>query len=193
VLGPARGANGVVVSLVEPDGTRSMASDRGVAPGLSVEDLDPAWFEGCDVLHVAGYSLFRSPIAEASEAAVELARTAGARVSVDLSTATAIDVYGVKPFSELLARIAPDVIFGTESELQAVGGRFPSPEWVLKRGPAGVTVGLNGSTSDLSAVATTPVDTTGAGDALAAGYLVGGPLVGLEAAARCVARIGAMP
>ena len=37
------------------------------------------------------------------------------------------------------------------------------------------------------------VDTTGAGDALAAGFLVGGPELALEAAARCVAKLGAMP
>ncbi len=39
----------------------------------------------------------------------------------------------------------------------------------------------------------TVVDTTGAGDALAAGYLVGGPHLAIAAAARCVERIGAMP
>jgi sugar/nucleoside kinase (ribokinase family) len=37
------------------------------------------------------------------------------------------------------------------------------------------------------------LDTTGAGDALAAGYLVGGPELGLEAAARCVSKLGTMP
>lgn len=193
VLGPAAGANGVVVSLVEPAGTRSMASDRGVAPHLEAGDLDPAWFHRCDVLHVAGYSFLRGPIAEAAAAAVRHARQAGARISVDLSAATAIEAYGARDFGGLLARVRPDVIFATAGERDALGGRLPAQEWVLKRGADGVTVSLNGSTSELPAVAAEAVDTTGAGDALAAGYLVGGPALGLEAAARCVANVGAMP
>jgi ribokinase len=55
VLGPVvEGRNGVVVSLVSPDGDRTMASDRGVAPDLGADELDPAWFEGCDHLHLSG-------------------------------------------------------------------------------------------------------------------------------------------
>jgi ribokinase len=192
VLGPANGRNGVVVSLVHPDGTRSMASDRGVAPELELSDLEPGWFERCDVLHLAGYSLLRSPIAEASVAAVGYARSSGARISVDLSTSTAIEEYGSGRFAALLRQIAPDVAFGTAAELEALGS-FPSPEWVLKRGAAGVTLGANGSVRELAAPTVAAVDTTGAGDALAAGFLVGGAEAGLEAAARCVSKLGAMP
>jgi ribokinase len=193
LLGPAGGRNGVVVSLVDPDGTRSMASDRGVAPDLLAEELEARWFSGCDVLHVAGYSLLREPLASASFAAAGLARAAGARVSVDLSTSTAIGTYGAERFSRLLDRLEPDLAFGTAGELEALGGRFPSPEWVLKRGPAGITVGREGSREDLPARDVAAVDTTGAGDALAAGYLVGGAELGLDTAARCVAKMGAMP
>src|SRR5438552_1074967 len=50
------GRTGVVVSLVDPDGDRSMASDRGAGAELSPDQLDDAWFE-CDVLHVSGYAL----------------------------------------------------------------------------------------------------------------------------------------
>src|SRR5439155_1595893 len=62
VAGPvAPERNGVVVSLVEPGGDRTMASDRGVAPSLRAEELDPAWFADSDWLHLAGYSLLASP------------------------------------------------------------------------------------------------------------------------------------
>ena len=46
VLGPHRERTGVVVSLVQPDGDRTMASDRGSAPELRAEDVDAEWFEG---------------------------------------------------------------------------------------------------------------------------------------------------
>src|SRR5205085_7457431 len=63
IVGPTvPSANGVVVSIVGPDGDRTMASDRGVAPDLRPEELDPAWFGDADVLHLSGYSLLRSPI-----------------------------------------------------------------------------------------------------------------------------------
>jgi sugar/nucleoside kinase (ribokinase family) len=193
VLGPAGGRNGVVVSLVDPDGTRSMASDRGVAPELRDSDLDPAWFESCAWLHIAGYSLLREPIAGASLAAATLAHAAGGKVSVDLSTSTAIASYGPDRFAALLRRIEPDLVFATEDELEALGGDAPSPSLVVKRGAAGIAVCANGSRRELPAPAADAVDTTGAGDALAAGFLVGGAGLALETAARCVAKMGAMP
>jgi len=61
--------------------------------------------------------------------------------------------------------------------------------WVLKRGGLGARFGE----VELPAVAAEVLDTTGAGDALAAGYLVGGPELALAAAARCVAKLGSMP
>src|SRR5437868_2245457 len=67
LVGPVvSGRNGVVVSLVGPDGDRTMASDRGVAPELEPAELEPAWLAGADVLHLSGYSLMRKPIDEAA-------------------------------------------------------------------------------------------------------------------------------
>src|SRR6187401_2466723 len=58
VFGPiVLGRNGVVVSIVGRDGDRAMASDRGVAPTLSADELEPAWFEGATHLHLSGYSV----------------------------------------------------------------------------------------------------------------------------------------
>jgi ribokinase len=165
-----------------------MATDRGVAPTLSADELEPSWFE-CDWLHLAGYSLLRSPIDGAAVGAVELARAAGARVSVDLSSWSAIRAYGSAKFRERLEEIEPDVVFANEAELEMVGGDAPAGELVLKRGARGIVVG--GVEHAVDAVAA--VDSTGAGDALAAGYIVGDAELGLRAAARCVAQLGAMP
>jgi sugar/nucleoside kinase (ribokinase family) len=192
-------ATGVVTAMVGPDGERSLASDRGVSVELRAEDLDPAWFDGLDVLHVSGYALVREPIRDAALLAVRLARDRGACVSVDLAPWTELRTFGPVAFRELLDTLVPDVLFATEAEWQILGGSYlAAPTTVLKRGPRGITVATADARLDLSPVAGEVVDATGAGDALAAGFLLGGSLEeaarrGLDAAARCVARPGAMP
>ena len=64
---------------------------------------------------------------------------------------------------------------------------------MLKRAAAGVAVVRGSERTEHPALPVEAVDTTGAGDALAAGFLVGGIELGLEAAARCVSTLGAMP
>ena len=181
VVGPSGGRTGVVVSIASA-GDRTMASDRGVSPTLEPQDLEATWFD-CEVLHLSGYSLHRDPIASASVAAAAFARAHGARVSVDVSTWTLVD----DTFRERLRAIAPDVVFATEAERDAVGDL--DTRWVVKLGSRGLDV--DGVIHP--SVATDVLDTTGAGDALAAGFLTGGAQLGLEAAARCCAQLGAMP
>jgi sugar/nucleoside kinase (ribokinase family) len=188
VLGPAEGRNGVVVSLVAADGDRTMASDRGAAPELRPEELEPAWFD-CDWLHVTGYTLLRSPLAEAAARAATM-RTG--RLSVDLSSWTALRDFGAERFRERLRTLEPDLLFANEQEREVLG-ELPAPDWVLKRGARGIVVGTSGRTEELDAAPAAVVDATGAGDALAAGFLVGGTELALAAAARCVSKLGAMP
>ena len=199
LVGPvASGPTGVVVSIVGADGDRSMASDRGVAPDFRPEELDPAWL-ACDVLHLSGYALLREPISETAVLAARLARERGARVSVDVAAWTEIRSYGPVLFRELLDVVAPDVLFATEAEWEMLGGAYlTAPTGVIKRGARGCVVVTEDARLDLSPVDATVVDTTGAGDALAAGFLLGGSLEdaarrGLEAAARCVANVGSLP
>jgi ribokinase len=199
LVGPVgRGATGVVVSLVDADGDRSMASDRGVAPSFAPEELEASWL-ACDVLHVSGYALLREPISHAALLAVRLAREHGAKVSVDVAAWTEIRAFGPVRFRELLDALAPDVLFATEAEWEMLGGAYlAAPTGVIKRGARGVTVVSAEARLDLASAAGDVVDTTGAGDALAAGFLLGGSLEeaarrGLDAAARCVARVGSFP
>jgi sugar/nucleoside kinase (ribokinase family) len=198
LVGPtAAEATGVVVSIVR-DGDRSLASDRGVAPSLAPEELDAAWL-ACDVLHLSGYALLREPIAATALLAARLARDQGARVSVDVAAWTEIRSYGPVHFRELLDELAPDVLFATEAEWELLGGAYlTAPVGVLKRGARGCTVFTQDAKLDFAAVAAEVVDPTGAGDALAAGFLLGGSLEeaarrGIDAAARCVAKVGSLP
>jgi len=244
LVGPvAEGETGVVVSIVR-EGDRSLASDRGIAPSLAPEELELGWF-ACDVLHLSGYALLREPIAAAALRAARLAREQGARVSVDVAAWTEIRSYGPVQFRELLDELVPDVLFATEAEWELLGlglaaspakratpgrqtgrlrrpGAYPStPVAVLKRGARGCTVFTEDARLDFAAVEAEVVDPTGAGDALAAGFLVGlevppakpeapgedpgrlrqpvgGSLEeaarrGLDAAARCIAKVGSLP
>jgi ribokinase len=190
VLGPEEGRNGVICSLVSPDGARSMAADRSSAGELRAEEIEEAWLDGCDHLFVSGYALLREPARSAAVRAVEIARERDAAVSVDLSTWSAIRDAGPDHVRDAVLRLAPDVVFANEDEERIVGGPFQGITSVIKRGAAGASFGGE----DRAAVPVERVvDSTGAGDALAAGYIVGGPELALEAAARCVSRLGSMP
>jgi ribokinase len=195
LVGPrVQGKTGVVVALVGAEGERTMATDRGVAPELRPEELEPGWFSGCNWLHLSGYSLLAEPIAEAALAAARLARAEGGRVSVDLSSWSAIRDHGPARFRSRLEELAADVVFANEPEWELVGGAYALSETaVVKRGSRGVAVHGPGGVDELPAAGVDVVDTTGAGDALAAGYIVGGIELGLEAAARCVGQLGAVP
>ena len=198
LLGPvASGSTGVVVSVVET-GDRALASDRGSATTFAPEELDAAWL-ACDVLHVSGYALVREPICATALLAARLAREAGARISVDVAAWTEIRSFGPVRFRELLDELAPDVLFATEAEWELLGGAYlTAPTGVLKRGARGCSVFDGEAKLDFAALEVDAVDPTGAGDALAAGFLLGGSLEeaarrGIEAAARCVAKVGSLP
>jgi len=181
VGGPLGTRTGVVVSLAS-EGDRTMASDRGSAPDLRPDELVGEWFD-CDVLHVSGYALARTPIADAAARAAEHARGYGATVSLDLSAWSLVD----ETFRRRAVALSPDIAFATQREHDALPGL--DTRWVVKRGADGIAV----DGADWPAADAHVVDTTGAGDAFAAGFLIGGPKLGLEAAARCVAQMGAMP
>lgn len=178
------GRTGVVVSLSEAGGARSMLTDRGVSPLLDAAELQDQWLDGCTWLHLPAYSLVRAPIAAAALAAA--ARVP--RLSIDLSSTAVLREYGVASFRALLHRLRPRIVFGNEAEAALVGD-LAGADLVVKLGPRGVRAGgvLH------PAHPARAVDSTGAGDAFAAGYLLGGVSLGLAAAARAVATMGAMP
>jgi sugar/nucleoside kinase (ribokinase family) len=194
VAGPVvSGRSGIVVSQVGPGGERSLQSDRGVCAELRAEEIEVAWFQGCAVLHLSGYALLARPIDEAGAKAAGAVAVQGGRVSVDLAAWTAIEAFGPERLLGRLEDLDPDVVFASEREMEVLGGEPPASTLVVKRAAQGCTVVKGGKSIDYEAAAADVVDTTGAGDAFAAGFLIGGPELALEAAARCVSRLGAMP
>lgn len=182
------GRTGVVVSLSDGGARRSMLTDRGVGPRIAITDIEESWLADCQWLHLPAYSLVSEPVGKTARQLAGVAAARGARLSVDLSSSAALTEFGPEAFTTLLAGLHPDVIFGTEPEIALIG--VPDgADVVVKLGPAGVRA----RGRQYPAVPTEAVDATGAGDAFAAGYLLGGVSLGLAAAARVVAKMGGMP
>ena len=181
VAGARTGRIGVIV---EPGGERSFVADRAAADLLEAGDLRSAWFERADALHLPAYSLLGEPLGAAGRRAIELAREANASISVDLASIGPLLAGGRRAARGLVEAATPDLLFATASEAEAlVGGRAIdglldiAAIVVVKRGAKGATVlgrvrderiRLEVATEHLTAT-----DTTGAGDAFDAGFLVG--------------------
>ena len=183
VAGQRTGRIGVVIA---PSGERSFVADRRAALALRADHLRDEWFARLDLIHVPAYSLMGEPIAAAARLAVERAReVAGATVSLDLSSIGPLLAEGRRAARELVASVLPDLLFATEAEADAFLGRG-APEGildhaaiavvklgargarVLARAPAGDPIRFEVATPQVSAA-----DTTGAGDAFSAGFIVG--------------------
>lgn len=181
VAGARTGRIGV---LVAPGGERSFVADRGAADALAPGDLRAAWFRAADALHLPAYSLLGEPLGSAGRRAVTLARDAGAMVSVDLASIMPLLANGRRAARALMEAVAPDLLFATAAEAEALLGRHAvdglldlAPTAVIKRGAKGATVlAREGSERLRFEVATQHVhatDSTGAGDAFDAAFLVG--------------------
>ena len=181
VAGARTGRIGVIVS---PDGERSFVADRGAALQLRPEDVRPQWFTRADGLHVPMYSFLGEPLGDAARRAVSLARDAGAFVSIDLASIGPLLELGRPAAVALIKEVAPDLIFATAAEAQALLGAEVGDSLldhasvvVVKRGPQGATVLARDGAANLRFEVATEhriaADTTGAGDAFDAGFLVG--------------------
>jgi sugar/nucleoside kinase (ribokinase family) len=181
VSGVRTGRIGVLVS---PDGERSFVADRGAADHLAPADLREAWFKGADAVHLPVYSLLGEPLGLAGRRAVTLGREAGAAISVDLASIGPLLARGRRAARALIDVVAPDLVFATAAEAQALLGRYAEDGLldiaavaVVKRGSRGATVlAREGDDRLRFEIATEHIaakDTTGAGDAFDAGFLVG--------------------
>ena len=180
---PAGARTGRIGMVVDAAGERSFVADRGAADLLAPADLRPSWFDGAGVLHLPAYSLLRAPLGDAARRAIDLARAAGATVSVDLASAAPLLAGGRRAAHRLIAEVDPNLLFTTAAEAAAfLGVRDPAgllqfaPVAVVKRGPEGATLlaRTDGGQVVRLEVATRPLsaaDTTGAGDAFDAGFL----------------------
>ena len=170
---------GVVVCLVDPSGERTMLADNGANAGLAISDL-PA-LDGVDAIYLTGYA----PIAPLSrEGVLEMVRTINSReIPIIFDPATVGGMQGV-PVEEILSWCAlMDAVIMNEEEAIYLSGLSDlesalnffvelTPRAIIKRGSAGA-IGLErgGQIISVAATTSTVVDTTGAGDAFAAGFI----------------------
>ena len=170
---------GVVVCLVDPSGERTMLADNGANAGLAISDL-PA-LDGVDAIYLTGYA----PLAPLSrEGVLEMIRTINSRsIPIVFDPATVGGMQGV-PVEEILSWCAlMDTVIMNEEEAIYLSGLSDlesalnffielTPRAIIKRGSEGA-IGLERGGQVISVAAKTSkvVDTTGAGDAFAAGFI----------------------
>ena len=170
---------GVVVCLVDPSGERTMLADNGANAGLAISDL-PA-LDGVDAIYLTGYA----PLAPLSrEGVLEMVRTINSReIPIIFDPATVGGMQGV-PVEEILSWCTlMDAVIMNEEEAIYLSGLSDcesalnffvelAPRAIIKRGSAGA-IGLErgGQIISVTATTSTVVDTTGAGDAFAAGFI----------------------
>jgi sugar/nucleoside kinase (ribokinase family) len=173
---------GRVGVFVAPGGERSFVQDRGAALGLAPEHLRDEWFAYADLVHIPTYSLLDHPLGDAGRRAAELAHAAGAFVTVDLSSSGPLVALGRTAAIDVIRAAGPALLFAAGSEATAL---VSSEEdlldlariVVLKRGPKGATILYMEERDvrrlEVAAKAFAAPDTTGAGDAFDAGFILG--------------------
>lgn len=200
-----------LVATLDGTAERTMYVDRAANARLCAEDLPTGVLDGIDWLHLTGYSLFDDGVRPVVLELAARARTAGIGVSVDPSSEGFLIRCGADTFLEWVGDV--DLLFpnldegrlltgvGTPTEVAAaLARRFGGV--VLTQGAEGATYADDSDVRSVAALPADVVDTTGAGDAFAAGFLTawttsrdaGRALdAGTAAASRAVIRIGARP
>lgn len=168
-------------ALIDPDGERTMVTDRQATLAFGPEHVAVAALTGAQHLHLTAYSLFDPRPSAAAMKAVEVAR--GASVSLDLSSSALILAHGVRRTWDEIAALRPDVLFGNEMECLALSGcagaeeaalalNELAPMVVVKRGGRGCLLAVRGDAPEtFPATKAEALDATGAGDAFDAAWV----------------------
>lgn len=168
--------SGCSIVLITPDGERTFATYLGAAADLMAEEIDIDAFLGYDIFHIEGYLVQNHALIEK---AVRLAKQAGCKVSLDLASWNVV-LENLDFLRDLVHRYV-DIVFANEEEAKAFTGEGAEKSLQILNGEceiAIVKVGKNGSLVrrgdrqyQIGAVSTCCVDSTGAGDLYAGGFL----------------------
>ena len=208
--GPATGCSYI---LVTPDGERTMNTYLGAAQELTPDDIDEAQIAAAQIVYLEGYLWDPKDAKDAFVKAAGIAHKAGRRVALTLSDSFCVDRYRDE-FLDLMRKGTVDLVFANEAELHSLY-QTSDFDTALKQLRADTRLGvvtrsekgcMVASTDGVIAVPAMPierlVDTTGAGDLFAAGFLFGlvrnagyenAGRLGALAAAEVIQHIGARP
>jgi sugar/nucleoside kinase (ribokinase family) len=203
---------GTCIVLVEPGGERSMLPDAGANATLTAADLPQRAFRPGGHLHLSGYTLLNPGSRDAGLAALSMAAAADMTVSVDPSSAAPLAELGAARFLSMTRGV--DLLLANRDEAAVLAGTSDPHlaaqqlgdtyrEVVVKLGADGAMwqQGFIGASAPAER-GVEVVDTTGAGDAFAAGFLASWLLhpepetalaAGCRLAARAVSKVGARP
>ncbi|MEA3514412.1 MAG: adenosine kinase [Nanoarchaeota archaeon] len=200
---------GKAITFITPDSERSFAANLGAAVELRKEDIFEDDIKESKIVHMEGYHLQNSDLLETAMYAIDIAKQNGILVSLDLNDAgmVARNLDSVRKF----VKNHIDILFANEQEAEAFTGKSDPIEAleilssitkiaIVKNGPKGSFIRHNNITFNIPPFEAKAIDTTGAGDMYAAGFLhglcQGLPLeqcgrLGSFAASRVVEQVGA--
>jgi sugar/nucleoside kinase (ribokinase family) len=178
-LQPSPLPTGVASTFISPDGERTFGTFLGAAATLKAEDITPAMFEGYSYLYIEGYLVQDHDMILH---AICLAKEAGLHVCLDLASYNIVE--GDKEFFNLLINKYVDIVFANEEEAKAFTGTSPEEAVDIIGSRCSIAIVKVGSKGSLIRKGTESVscgvervehvvDTTGAGDFYAAGFLYG--------------------
>ncbi|NLJ44601.1 MAG: adenosine kinase [Bacteroidales bacterium] len=169
---------GTAVALISADTERTFATHLGAAVELTASDLKPMLFEGYDILYLEGYLINDKQLVET---ACRFARENGMQIALDLASYNVVQAH-LDSFKKIVKDYV-DILFANEQESWEFTGLEPEkalPEMaklceivILKTGAEGSWIKRGNETIRVSAFPVKCVDTTGAGDLYAAGFLYG--------------------
>lgn len=170
-------STGVAAAFISKDGERTFATCLGAAVNLSAADLFPITFGGYNLVYIEGYLIYNTPLVREIVAA---AKKMGLTVAIDLASYNVVESH-----REVFAEILPqcDLVFANETEAKAFTGLEPVEAArklaeicgtaVVKVGEEGSWVAQGATLEHIAPVSAVCLDTTGAGDLYASGYLYG--------------------
>ncbi len=171
-------ASGISNVMISPDGERTLGTFLGAALELGPEMLSKENFEGYDILHVEGYLVQNHALLETI---LKLAKEAGLKVSLDLASYNVVE--DNLDFLHDMVKNYVDIVFANEEESKAFTGKEPEEALddiarltdiaVVKVGSKGSMVKQGETVTKISPIKARAVDTTGAGDLYASGFLYG--------------------
>ena len=169
---------GRAIALISSDTERTFATYLGAAVDLSVDDITHDIFEGYDYFYIEGYLVQNR---EMIQKALRLAASAGLKVCLDLASYNIVED-NREFFREMISEYV-NVLFANEEEIRALSGLSPEQGAlsiqdqaelvVIKMGAEGSFCILGGEMIRIGVRPSTPVDTTGAGDLYASGFIYG--------------------